>query len=386
MGASFSQNEVNQVIKQMTNIVTNETSKSVMTADQIQSLSCENSKGDVFISNINFNQTQLVDTKQLVTNINSDSVNQQSVAQLKQMAQAITKGINFGNVSIAENTASQMIANSVDIAHNMQTLCSDSINQFQSINGSAAGPVCNISNIRMNQSQGLTSNCVAKMANTSTVIQSAKEIADQTAIAKTEGLDIMGILVAIILLVLVAPIVLKSSKGGGGAGGSAAVEKGRTANIILGVLGFLTLLPGIIMTSVGDKDTVTLYGYVDPDDMCGTSSGVVKGNVKDVGEGGASDICLQMNNQKRGSCDGFYYDEKENQMTVYTNIPYKPCAGMLHIMTDPDADAGKKWAGFIQTHHKVRNIGIGLICGGTLCFIMLGVFMFIAARQARGKK
>lgn len=382
MGASFSQNEINQSIKQMTNIVTNETSNSLMTENQIQSLSCTNSKGDVVISNINFKQTQLVDTTQLVTNVNKDSVTQQSATQLKQMAQAITKGINFGNVSIAQNTASQMIANSVDIAHNMQTLCSDSINQFQSINGSAAGRTCNINNIRMTQSQGLTSTCVAKMSNTSTVIQSAKEIADQTAIAKTEGLDIMGILVAIILLVLVVPIVLKSSKGGGG---SSAVERGKTANIILGILGIITLLPGIIMTSVGDKDTVTLYGYVDPGDMCGTSSGVVKGDVKDVGEGGASDICIQMNAQKRGSCDGFYYDGSKDQMTVYTDIPYKPCAGMLHLMADPDADAGQKWAGFIQTHHKVRNIGIGLIGGGTLCFIMIGVFMFMSARQARGK-
>lgn len=380
MGASFSQNEVKQTIQQLTSIVTSETSTSQMTADQVQSLSCTNSKGDVIITNIDLTQEQLVDTKQLVENINNDKVAQQSAAELKQMAQAITKGINFGNVAIAENTASQMIKNSVDISRTMQTACTTSINQFQSINGSAAGPVCNISNIRLKQSQGLTTDCVAKFSNTSAVVQSAQEIADQTSIAKTEGLDIMGILLGFILLMLVVPIVLQSKKGGSGGG---AAEQGKTANIILGVLGGLTLLPGIIMASVGDKETVTLYGYVDPADMCGTSAGVVPGKVKDVGVGGASSICLQMNEEKPGSCDGFYYDESAQQMTVYTKIPFKPCAGMLHLLPDPDADAGKKWAGFVQTPHKIRNIGIGLICGGVTCFILLAVFMFLQARRAK---
>lgn len=379
MGASFSQNQVKQAIDQITDIVTNETSNSMMTSEQIQSLSCTNEKGDVIISNIDLNQKQLVDTQQLITNINDDRVEQKSSAQLKQVAQAITKGINFANVAVANNTANQMIDDSVKIAHSMQTSCSNSINQFMSINGSAAGPVCNISNIRMTQSQGLTTKCVANMANTSSVIQSAQEIADQTAIAKTEGLDIMGALLGFILLILVVPIVLKSKGGGGGGGGGS--EKGKTANIILGVLGGLTLLPGIIMTSVGDKQTVTLYGFVDPQDMCGTASGVLKEKVKDVGIGGASDICIQMNETAPGSCDGFFYDKGTEQMTVYTKIPYKPCAGMLTLMTDPDADAGKKWAGFVQTPHKIRNIGIGLICGGTVCFIMLAVFMFLQARR-----
>ena len=50
---------------------------------------------------------------------------------------------------------------------------------------------------------------------------------------------------------------------------------------------------------------------------------------------------------------------------------------MTNLMENPDANAGKKWAGFVQTPHKIRNIGLGLIGGGALCIIILVVFMFM---------
>jgi hypothetical protein len=381
MGGSFSQNAVDQTLKNFTDITTSAASGSIMSQEEAQSISCTG-QGDVDIENINFNQNQIVDVTQALTAVDTANAQQTSEAQMKQLAQALTKGINFANVSFASNTANQVLSNSIGISHKLQENCQGDFNEFQSINGNSLGKTCTIKNIWFNQTQNLMSNCAAEMVTRDATLQSAKAVADQTAIAKTEGLDIMGWLILGLVIILAIPVTLLSVGGAKGkSGGGGAVKAGNT---ILGLLGTALLISGIVMICVGDKETITLYGYVDKADFtsCGTPSTIVDG-VKSIGA--ASTGCLNANSDKPGSCDGFYYDEDAEQMTVYTNVKNKPCGGMTdYIDTDKpeNADAGKKWAGFVETPHPIRNIGIGLTCGGALCIILIVVFIFTNKRPA----
>ena len=377
MGASFSQNAVKQTLDNFTNITTTAAAESVMSPTQVQSITCTAGR-DVNIENINLDQTQVVNMTQALNTVNDGNAQTSSSAQMKQLAQALTKGINFANVSVASNVADQVLTNSINITRSLKGNCEAAFSQFQSINGDALGRDCNIKNIWLNQSQSLMSNCAASMKTNDTTIQSAQAVADQTAIAKTEGLDIMGWLMLGLIIILVLPIVLlgvKGKSGGGGGGGGGAAKAGNT---ILGFLGGGLLLSGIIMACVGDKETVTLYGYVNSADICGTADGPPVTNVLDVTA--ASNKCLDMNNDNPGSCQGFYYDGNDKKMQFYKDIK-QPCRTLNNLMDNPDAPAGKRWAGIVETPHKIRNIGLGLIGGGALCIIILVVFMFVKKKE-----
>ena len=374
MGLSFSQNKVEQTLDNLTTITSNAVANSAIDPSQVQRVDCIAGR-DVNISNVSFEQSQVVNMTQALTSLNDADATQASQAQLTQLAQALTKGINFGNVSVASNLANQMLSNTINIANDLNAACTAANTQFQTINGEA-GRDCIVTYVDFKQSQNIMSECVATMKNKNKTLQEAKAVADQTAIAKTEGLDIMGWLMLGLIIILVLPIVLISVKGKNGGGGGGASKAG---TVILGFLGGGLLLSGIIMAAVGDKETITLYGYVNQADFatCGTAAGPVITNVKEVGEGGASTKCLRMNEENPGSCDGFFFDETSKTMQVYTDVKNKPCDGMTNLMENPDANAGKKWAGFVQTPHKIRNIGLGLIGGGALCIIILVVFMFM---------
>lgn len=373
MGVSYSSNQVDQVIKNIIDISNTAAQKSEVKAVGVQSLSCQAGR-DVNISDVDMTQDQAADMSVALSKLSDDTAVQTSVAEMKQLAQAVTKGLNFGNVSVAQNFGSQIQQNATTIVNELKSDCKAEVSAFQ-ISNSIAGRDCNITRVRMTQVQDVMSTCSANMVSKNSVLQKAKALADQTAIAKTEGLDIMGWLMLGLIIILVLPIVLISVKGKSGGGGGAS----KAGTVILGFLGGGLLLSGIIMAAVGDKETITLYGYVNQADFaeCGTPSGPVITNVKDVGEGGASTKCLRMNEENPGSCEGFYFDETSKTMQVYKDIKNKPCDGMTNLMENPDANAGKKWAGFVQTPHKIRNIGLGLIGGGALCIIILVIFMFM---------
>jgi hypothetical protein len=308
--------------------------------------------------------------------MNSSSTQQTAQQSMKQVAQALTKGLNLGNISVATDAGAQITEQSTSIMHTVSQGCASAVDSFQSVHGDATRD-CSISYVKMSDSKNLLTDCTSDVVNNDTAFQSARQIASQSAVAKTEGLDLLGALLLLLLLVLVLPVL-------GLAGAKRSATGAKTSYGILGFFSAVLLIAGAICWAVGAAQrTVTFYGYTRDGqlDACGGSKGPV-GGMRASSAIEAGEKCMALNKQG-GGCDAFFWDGSTGGATVYSGITAGvPCGGVENMTAASDVKDGddKRWAGFVTTPHRVRNVGIGMTAAGALLvFVIIG----FAARDGR---
>lgn len=173
----------------------------------------ENSGGDATgcrIKNINQSNSVKAVAKQLQDAAVTNVTQQQLTQNLKQVATAMTSGINFGNFSAAENIGQQVANASTRIRNSIKQTCgasgfaqnvvSNHCNQVtaESKGGNALG--CEISDVVQENTMKVANDCTQKAVVSNKAVQDLQQTMDQLAVAKTVGIDIMTLFIAIAII------------------------------------------------------------------------------------------------------------------------------------------------------------------------------------------
>ena len=182
------------------------------------------------------------------------NVTQQSLAQgLKQVATAMTTGVNFGNFAKASNIASQVSNARTEVQNKIRQVCGASgfaqnvVSQYcnnVSVSGTGGDVGCKISDVVQNNVAKVANNCSQKAVVHNKAIQNLQQTMDQLAVAKAVGLDLTQLLIVFIIAaaVVLSVIFLSTSsiaKAAVGEGGKYIVL---AAGVIMGLIGLIMFL------------------------------------------------------------------------------------------------------------------------------------------------
>lgn len=213
MGGAISKNAVTASLDAVTKTVTNIIDQTTVSSQQGQGIIISGNTGGVTVGNITQQETLTVNTSALLNAMSTSSAQQDMVNNLSQTAKAVVSGINFGQYSDAENTASAFLKESIDIATNITNTCQTSMGQTQTIViTDNTGPTV-VGSIVQSQVAGMFSSCVEKAVSNADAVQKMQNTLTQSATAKSEGLDFWGIvaIIALVILGIVGPITLVGS-------------------------------------------------------------------------------------------------------------------------------------------------------------------------------
>lgn len=205
MGQSHSTNVANVISNVMEQVTSSITANQQLTGNQNQIISVTGVGGDVVISGNKMNQTANLNMDALAKQISSQTAQQDIVQRLSQQATAITSGINIFQSSDADNTMNAFLDVGMSVASNIGQICAASNNQNQAITVNAVAGNVSITDNQQDQVAGAFVKCMQDSSATNSAVQSVQQSVDQSAVAKSEGLDLWEL---IILLVVVGVIIL----------------------------------------------------------------------------------------------------------------------------------------------------------------------------------
>lgn len=213
MGAAQSTNALTASLSAITSVTTNIIDQTTVSNQQGQGVIISGNTGGVKVGDITQEQTLTLNVSALLTATSSSSAQQDMTTTLSQAATSVVSGLNFGQYSDAQNNVNLFLKESIDIATNISNLCQTDLGQTQTIvitNNSGGTAVGNIVQKQMNN---MFVNCVESAVAQSDAIQKMQTTLDQSATAKSEGLNIWGIvaLAAIIVFGIMAPVAAFSS-------------------------------------------------------------------------------------------------------------------------------------------------------------------------------
>ena len=170
--------------------------------------------GDVIIDDITMKQAAYVNLSSVSQLSNTQDIQNQITNQLSQMAESLTKGINFGNFSESKNEISSLVQSTIQSVDDFSKTCLVDSSQAQQLMVKAGGDVI-IRTIKMDQMQNVMQNCLGTVLNDNKISNKIDNIIKQTATSKTIGIDPTLILFMVLLIVLViggvGTFALKSS-------------------------------------------------------------------------------------------------------------------------------------------------------------------------------
>ena len=291
------------------------TSTSIETDQKITQI--VNAKGDVVISGNTLKQDSNTKLISAMKSVSSNNVQQKLAVKLSQAAKSVVSGLNLGQVSDAENEINSTINATTDLRTSITYVCSARALQEIDVNITSDKNVQLVGNV-YEQSITAFQNCLGDSVSTNKAIQGIQATMDQTASAKSEGVNFAWIAVALIALIGI-PVI----------GGGAAVLT--LFFPLLSVSGAAVLA---YYYSKREKECM-LYGYArSPEAVCKAS--IDKQTVpKPSGTDDSEFIeslrkrCIDKNNDY----GGFYYDRFSQKGYLYTNIP-KSCADIYKNTTD----------------------------------------------------
>ena len=165
------------------------------------------------ISNVNQSSNISAVSKSIQDAALNTQTSQNLSQGLKQVAQAMVTGVNFGSFSKAENIGAQIAEASTKIKNKVNMTCGSgafaknvveqSCNDMtvSSKGGSATG--CKLSDINQTASTKMQQECHQKAVISNKSVQDLQQVMDQLAVAKTTGLDLTAFLIAIVVCISV---------------------------------------------------------------------------------------------------------------------------------------------------------------------------------------
>lgn len=188
-----------------------------------------------------------------IQDVTMKTVSQTTLNQaLKQMSKATVSNFNFLNFSDATNVNTQTISMQTNISNEVAQTCAGATSatnklfqQCGNIEDGAEG--CTISDVQQTIQQDITADCTQKAILNSKVMQQAVQEAEQTAVAKTIGLNPMAAL-AIAGLILLFTVV----------GGGIGIAKGVSVMMPLISAGMVVAGASLWVYCAMQKDTNNL--------------------------------------------------------------------------------------------------------------------------------
>lgn len=208
MGASLSSNVSKVVVDAISKVSSELIQNERLTNVTSQIIHVSDVGGNVVIDGNKFFQKVNLNVQALFTALATDGAQQKLATEIAQQAKAITKGINFGQVSGASNVVDALISAGIQIAANLTTDCDARNMQNQEIivERTAPGATVTVRNVDFTQITDIFENCVSKSVNNNATIQDLSSTFSQAASASSVGVSEWA--VALIgALMIGAPVV-----------------------------------------------------------------------------------------------------------------------------------------------------------------------------------
>jgi hypothetical protein len=246
MANAQSKNIAENIISSTTSIVTNISNNDSVKIGQGQIINVVGG-GDVDISNIYMEQGGYVNLSSVSQMANSIDVQNEIVNQISQMAKSVAEKINIGNFSEAENSIQSLVQSTITCVNQFSKTCLVDSSQSQEINVNARGNV-KINGVVMKQLIDGAANCMGNIVNENKIKTILDNIVDQTASAKSSGIDPTVIFIAIAIIVV-------------GTTGTAAYAFKSTLQYVMPIIGIILIVIGIFFMKKFQAKHAVWYGF-----------------------------------------------------------------------------------------------------------------------------
>ena len=290
MGGAQTKNVANASMNAISRITTTIINNSIDRSGQSTIIRLRATNGNIVISGNRITQQATINTNNLLNAMVSQQAQQQLAQELSQTAQSLISGLNLGNFSESENIINAYMSAVMEVTTNIRQLCQASIGQSVDIDVVTQNGNILFENNNIEQISNIFSQCVLQAVSNQQAVQSLQMTIQQTAVAKTEGLSLTGLilLALLFLLFLILPIVLPIFLGG---------------SLLIKLLFPIILLVGVALiivyfargkTNISNTEFSTLFANNPP---C-HASGPTMSSHSTAQE--ASDACLS-----DGNCQGY---------------------------------------------------------------------------------
>lgn len=214
MGAASSTNIAKTVANATSNVLNKVMQNATSNAESSQIISVTDVTGDVDISGNKFTTKITVDMSQLLQSLNDSSVREDLASEVAQAAKSLVKDINLGNISTTTNDIENVINETISITTTLDSTCSSSIGETQSITVDSVNGNVTIKDNTFDNIAKMVGDCMVKTMSQNSAIQTLQTKIDQTASSSTSGFSIWGLagvigaIVLGLIVVTVGPTVV----------------------------------------------------------------------------------------------------------------------------------------------------------------------------------
>jgi hypothetical protein len=249
MGPAISKNTMQSIVDGTIDVVTNIASNDSVKINQGQYIYAEGG-GDVTISDVDMKQGGYVNLSSVSQMTNNVDIQNKITNQLSQVAESVSKGINLGNVSDAENNVSTLMQSTIQSINDFSKTCLVESSQSQELIAKAGGDVT-IKAIKMSQLNNAVASCMSNILNNNKISNTLDNIVSQSASAKSIGIDPMMIFIAIAIIVV-------------GTIGSITFAFKSALQYIIPIIGIILIVCGIVLVikyKKRPKSDAKWYGF-----------------------------------------------------------------------------------------------------------------------------
>ena len=176
-----------------------ESSQANTASVEVSGLTCEGGGLHIVQSGITSGNVASCDLSSNLLSLNNQKADQKVEQELKQKAEAVTKGLNLFNFSDAETDANTQLSAEINIENTVSQRCRSSTLQLNkaaiNINNSHVGGTCEItqSDIDFSNKANSLATCGLQSSSTQEAIQDLKQKVTQESTAKSEGIDLWAL-------------------------------------------------------------------------------------------------------------------------------------------------------------------------------------------------
>lgn len=196
MGAAVSTNSTKIITKSILNISSDIIQESKIKQDQEIVISGENIGGNVDIDNLNVEQTQQINSRNLFKSLNSEENNQKVNQEIEKITKSLISGLNLGQVATSISSLNDIVDNCINIKNSSIINCSLKSNQKFKILEKDIDKDLNINNLNVNQLSTSIFDCISNVSSSSNITSETDMKIKQISSASAEGIDMKWVAIA----------------------------------------------------------------------------------------------------------------------------------------------------------------------------------------------